>query len=117
MKKKLIVLICIGFLTAMGLMGCGGDQGMNPEEFGKNYMSDKFKGALVDLDDLKYTIIEDEEGSARVKIEGEIEYEETISLVKQGKKWVLASEVAVPGPKPELKPAPAEKAPEKKDQH
>jgi len=117
MKKKLLVVTCIGCLTAMGLMGCGGDQGTNPEEFGKNYMSEKFKGALVDLEDLKYTVIEDEEGSARVKIEGEIEYEETISLVKQGRKWVLASEAAAPKPEPELKPAPVETAPEKKVQH
>jgi hypothetical protein len=117
MKKKLLVVTCIGFLTAMGLMGCGGDQGTNPEAFGKNYISEKFKGAIVDLEDLKYTVIEDEEGSARVKIEGEIEYEETISLVKQGRKWVLASEAAAPKPEPELKPAPVEIAPEKKVQH
>lgn len=121
MKKRLLVMGCIGLLTTAGFMGCGGDTGMTPEEFGKNFVSEKFKGAIVDLEDLDYTVIENEEGSARIKIEGEIEYEETLSIVKQGGKWVLASKAVMPEQTPEQKdvkiPETVKEAPEKKAQH
>ena len=120
MKKTLLVMGCFGFLITIGLMGCGGDPEMTPEEFGKYYMSEKFKGAIVDLDDLDYTVIDEDEDNAWVKIEGDIEYEETISLEKQGKKWVLATSAVKPEPAPAQTvkaPEPAEKAPEPKAQH
>ena len=118
MKKTLLVMGCFGFLITIGLMGCGGDPEMTLEEFSKQFISEKFKGAIVDLDDLDYTVIDEDEDKAWVKIEGDIEYEETISLEKQGKKWVLASSVVKPEPVEAVKaPAPAEKAPAPKAQH
>ena len=110
MKKQLLVMGVIGILSTGLLLGCGGDKGKSPEAFGKAYVTEKFKGAIVDLDDLEYTVIEDEAGNARVKIEGEIAFEETISLVKQDGKWVLASKAAAPETSPAEQPAEAPKA-------
>jgi hypothetical protein len=90
MKKTLIFLCCISLLA---VYGCGGDNA-TPEDFGKNYVKKKFSGIKCDLDDLDISVSEDEENKATVTIEGEIKYEETLSLVKKGDKWILASDAA-----------------------
>ncbi len=92
MKKILLVFGCIGILTTFSIIGCGGDKATSPEDFSKTYIAEKFKDGTCDLGDLDYKIIQDGEDTATIEIEGEIEYKEVISLIKQDGKWVLAAD-------------------------
>jgi hypothetical protein len=108
MKKIFFAMSCLCFLI---ISGCGEDH-LTPEDFAKNYVEKKFKGLNCDLEDLDYTVTEDGEDMAIVEIEGEIKFEEKISLIRINEKWVLASEAA----KPEKSEAKSKTAPEKKAQ-
>ena len=109
MKRIILAVCCICFLM---ISGCGEDH-LTPEEFGKSYVEKKFQGMNCDLEDLDYTVTKDSEDMATVEIEGEIKYNEKLSIVKKNEKWILASEAA----KPEKPETPKKAAPEKKAQH
>ena len=79
MKKAILLLCCLSLLT---VFGCGGENA-TPEDFGKNFIKQKFSGIDCDLDDLDITVTNEEENTATVNIEGEIQYEEWLEVAKK----------------------------------
>lgn len=94
MKKALILLCCIGLLT---VCGCSSDSA-TPEDFGKNYIQKQFSGIPCNLEDLDFTVTEEEDNKATVTIEGDIKYKETLCLEKKDNQWILASGIAKKSP-------------------
>jgi hypothetical protein len=90
MKKALILLCCISLLT---VCGCSSDSA-TPEDFGKNYIQKQFKGIPCNLEDLDFTVTEEEANKATVTIEGDIKYKETLCIEKKDNQWILASGTA-----------------------
>ncbi len=90
---------------------------MSPEDVSKNYIAEKFKDVGCDLSDFDYEIIQDGEDTATIEIEGEIEYKEIISLIKQDGKWVLASEAIKAVKKEDEGVKKVEEKPEEKAAH
>ena len=89
--KRIIALICC--LGLMAIYGCGSDS-TTPEDFSKNYVKKMFGKIPCDLEDLEYTVTQDGDDKATVVIEGEIQYKETLALVKRDGKWIAACEAA-----------------------
>jgi len=105
MKKTLILLCCLSLVT---IYGCGSDSA-TPEDFGKNYIQKQFSGIPCDLEDMDFTVTEEEDNTATVTIEGDIKYKETLCLVKKDNQWVLAQGAA----KKAQKESPKKDLPEK----
>lgn len=89
--KRIIALICS--LGLLAIYGCGSDSA-TPEDYSKNHVKKLFNKIPCDLDDVEYTVTTDGDDKATVVIEGEIQYKETLSLVKKDGKWILACEAA-----------------------
>ena len=56
------------------------------------HTKDKFKGIECDLSGLNYTISEEGELVAKIKVSGKISYEEDLVLIKEEGKWVIGTE-------------------------
>lgn len=90
MKKVSVVVGIIGFIAILGVIGCS-DKAKSPQDVAKSYINEKFKSETCNLENLDYKLIEEQEGAVKVKIKGEIKYEEVISLIKQGDEWVMGT--------------------------
>ncbi len=102
MKKALVVLSCVGALV---FAGCGAKD--TPETFGKKYVEKKFSSPNCDLSGLKYTVTEGDKDTAKVTIEGKINYKEELKLAKKDGEWAICE-------KEVKKATPEKKAEEKK---
>jgi len=90
--KKLLCLLGVVALTWIG--GCA-KQG--PEEAAKSYvrqMVEKHKGVELNTSKLKYKVVEQDNDSAVIEVAGPVEVKATMSMVKQGGKWVLVEKEA-----------------------
>ena len=89
MKKAL--LIGIGIVVLVWI-GCGiFGSGSTPEDAAKSYIEKKFDGIKCDLSELEYKVDKKKENEATVTITGVIKYDEKISLVQEGGKWMTVS--------------------------
>jgi 5-formyltetrahydrofolate cyclo-ligase len=89
MKRASVIMGIIGFIAILGVVGCG-EKVKSPQDVAKGYIDEKFKSTGCDLANLDYEVSEEKDGSVKVNIKGEINYDETITLAKQDNKWVVA---------------------------
>ena len=93
MKKLICVVCCMGMIA---VTGCGAfKKGNTPEEVGKKYVEDRFKGNEFDLSSLEYSIIEQTDDKSIIKISGMIKFDKEIQLIKEGKNWRMPTESAM----------------------
>jgi hypothetical protein len=87
MKKALCLIMATGLLA---LVGC---QPSKPEDVAKAYMNQQIsahEGFDLDTSGLKYEIVEQTEGTAKVLVSGDIAVQAQLDLVKTGGKWTLS---------------------------
>jgi hypothetical protein len=90
MKKLLCIFCCLALLATTG---CNVFKKENkPEDVGKNYIEEKFSGNEFDTSGLEYAVLEQTDNKAVLKISGTINFTEEIHLIKEDKKWIMASE-------------------------
>lgn len=89
----------------MGLLTISGcdffKKKQSPGDLGKNYIENRFKGDEYDVSGLKYTVVEEAEGKAVVKISGTIAFNEELQLVKEDGIWKIATEAGKTAPETE----------------
>jgi ABC-type dipeptide/oligopeptide/nickel transport system permease component len=99
MKKALYLVMVMGVLVIFGCMQS------KPEDAAKAYMNQQIpahQGLDLDTSGLKYELVEETAGSAKVLVSGDIAVEAELNLVKTGGKWTLAGDApeAVEAEKP-----------------
>ena len=90
MKKMLCIFCCLALLATTG---CNVFKKENkPEDVGKTYIKEKLAGNEFDTSGLEYAVLEQTDNTAVLKISGTINFTEEIHLIKEDKKWKMASE-------------------------
>lgn len=87
MKKVLCLVIATGLLA---VIGC---QPNKPEDVAKAYMNQQIsaqQGVDLDTSGLKYEMVEETEGTAKVLVSGDVAVQAELNLVKTGGKWTVA---------------------------
>jgi hypothetical protein len=78
---------------AMGILAVIGCQPSKPEDVAKAFMNQQIsahQGFDLDTSGLKYEIVEETAGTAKVLVSGDIAVEAALNLVKTGGKWAVA---------------------------
>ena len=107
MKRMMCVLVVLGLAA---FLGCAKQA---PEDAAKEMVekliATKHPGFVLDTSDLNYEVVEQADDFARVLVSGEIEVKGEVTLVREGKKWVVGGKPAVPAkasePKSQTVPA------------
>ncbi|MBW1841369.1 MAG: hypothetical protein JRI75_06205 [Deltaproteobacteria bacterium] len=101
MKKIICIVCCLGFFTVTGCDIL--KKAPPPEAVGKKYIEERFKGAGFDVSGLQYTVVNQAEDKASVKISGTIAFNEELQLVKKDGIWQIKTETeeTLPEPKKE----------------
>lgn len=84
MKK---ILCCVMLTAVLMIFGCAKP---TPQDVAKDYVKQQFRfdpGVALDMTELEYDVIKEEDDNATIKVSGSIHYAEIIYLVKVGDKW------------------------------
>ena len=79
---------------ATGLVGIIGCQPNKPEDVAKAFMNQQIsahQGFDLDTSGLKYEMVEETDGTARVLVSGDITINAALNLVKTDGKWTVAA--------------------------
>ncbi len=89
--KKGVLICCFCFCVVIIIGYVFLTHKSDPVDIARDYVEELFIGIECDLTGLKYTITQESDYAAKIKISGKIAYEDELTLVKEDGKWVITT--------------------------